>query len=110
MFGRRDWTQQLQKLGEADSQKHHHLEMVLRVIVLTGPLATIPQIAEIWFIDKSGAGVSFVTWGYYILLSLVWITYGIIRKDKLILYTNILWAIGEIIILIGAAVFDNDWL
>ncbi|MCB0711187.1 MAG: hypothetical protein KDD67_02535 [Ignavibacteriae bacterium] len=110
MLGRRNQTKRLQKLGETDSQDHHLLEMVLRAVVLTGPLATVPQIVEIWFIDKSGAGVSFLSWGFYTLLSLVWITYRIIRKDKLILYTNIMWAIGEILIMLGAAAFDNDWL
>jgi len=43
--------------------------------------ATLPQVFVIWT-DKNAAGVSSYSWGYYALFSVVFLTYGILHREK----------------------------
>lgn len=62
------------------------------VIALIGPLVTLPQLLEIWT-KGQGSGVSTITWVGYLCLSVVWLFYGIFRKEKPIIIANSLYFI-----------------
>ena len=87
--------------------------MVGRLVYLAafiGPLSVIPQVAEIWFVDHSAKGVSLITWLSFTLLSAVWLTYGIQKRDRPLMISNSLWVIGEVIVVAGAIRYDFDFL
>ena len=95
---------------EAAHSPSHAFDVFIKIIIFVGPLSTVPQIAEIWFVDHSAAGVSFWSWALYTFLSLAWAVYGYIQKDKVVLITNLLWALGEGVIMMGAVFLDTDML
>ncbi len=77
------------------------------LVALVGPFSSIPQIVEIWFVDKSAVGVSFLTWSLFFLVSVVWFLYGWSRRDRPLIISNGLWMLGEAVIMIGALRFEG---
>ena len=64
----------------------------------------IPQILKIW-VERDASGVSILTWSMLLIFSLFWITYGIIHKDRPILFSNIAWVFFESLIIIGLVAY-----
>lgn len=69
-------------------------------VALIGPVVTLPQLVEIWS-NGQDAGVSIITWVGYLTLSVFWLTYGFMRKEKPIIIANILYFIINLAIVIG---------
>lgn len=70
-----------------------------------GPLLTLPQIVKI-FTTKTAEGVSFFTWFAFTILSVVWLIYGVIYKNKPIIIANTLWLIFDGLVSVGALIYD----
>lgn len=68
--------------------------------VAVGIIMTLPQVLKIW-IEKTGEGVSVITWVSYTLLGVFWIYYGIIHKEKPIIVGNILGLLLNLAVVIG---------
>lgn len=79
------------------------------VVALAGPLSSIPQAWEIW-IERNALGVSFVTWTLFLLSSVIWLLYAILKRDRPLIISNSLWVVAEAIIMVGAALYDTDLL
>jgi MtN3 and saliva related transmembrane protein len=84
------------------------IDRLVNVIAVVGPLTSVPQIAEIWFIDKSAVGVSLVTWSLFLLMACIWLLYGIVHKARPIIISNSLWILAQAIIVLGALYYDGD--
>lgn len=105
-------TQQFLFLKRKDVIGHPHrkrkisksFELFMDLIALIGPVVTIPQLLDIWVNGKS-AGVSMTTWTGYLVLSAVWLSYGVSRKEKPIILGNALYFVINIGIVIGLFVF-----
>ena len=93
-----------------DAKPRGALDKAVFVIAFVGPLSSLPQIVEIWFVDKSAEGVSAVTWACFLAMSLVWFFYGLSRRDVPLVISNALWVVAEAVILLGALLLDNDYL
>jgi uncharacterized protein with PQ loop repeat len=79
-----------------------------RMVVVTSlvaPIMTIPQVVQIWS-TQNAQGVSLYTWGTYFIGSLIWITYGIIHKEKPILYSYSLFFIVNGLVVLGVLLFQ----
>ncbi len=74
------------------------------LVAIFGPLMTLPQILNIW-IDKNASGVSIVTWGGYLLGALFWLAYGIMHKEKPIIFTYTVWIVLYSIVVLGIVLF-----
>ena len=72
-------------------------------VALIGPLVTLPQLVEIWS-RGADAGVSIITWAGYLALSVFWLSYGIMHKEKPIIIANVLYFVINLIIVIGLLV------
>ena len=90
-------------------KKAEFIRKAAYIAALAGPLSSIPQMWEIWM-DRNATGVSFVTWTLFLVTSLVWLAYAIIHKDRPLIVSNSLWVVVEAIIMVGAALYDTDWL
>jgi len=64
------------------------------------PLATIPQIINIWA-GHDTSGVSLSTWFFYTLTSTIWLIYGLKTKDKPITVSGMLWVVSQGLVVIG---------
>lgn len=73
-------------------------------IALAGPVMTIPQITKIW-IEKNAAGISLISWCSYLILTFFWLAYGVMHKEKPIVFTNIIWIFIYTLIITGAFIY-----
>lgn len=82
---------------------YQFLDYLIYFISFAGPIMTIPQIYDIW--TKRSLAVNEITWGSYMLFAIVWFYYGIIHREKPIIFSNFLWIIAEGLVVIGAMLY-----
>ena len=75
------------------------LEQTLRVLSVVTMLMTVPQVVTVW--TQSAAGVSPFTWLTYLVSAVLWLIYGIQKRDKTIYLACIGWIILDAAIVIG---------
>lgn len=97
------------KYGQLDHYLHdkklkYALDKLVLIISFIIPIMTLPQVYNIWFLHQA-QGVSLITWGTYLCSSLIWLTYGIVHKDKYIVFANILWVMTDVFIVGGLLIF-----
>jgi uncharacterized protein with PQ loop repeat len=80
------------------------LDRATYVVAFLGPISTLPQLYTI-FVNHTAAGVSPISWGLYTIFNFVWLTYGIVHKEKLILFNSVLWIIIDALVTIGALIY-----
>ncbi len=80
------------------------MDKVMYVIGALGPIMTVPQVVKIW-VDHSVEGVSAISWMSYFIFSVFWIAYGILHKEKTIIFTYCLWFILNGLVAIGALIY-----
>lgn len=64
---------------------------------IASPLTSVPQAWDIYS-HRSAGSVSLAFWLLGIFLSMIWLSYGITRKEKPIIISNTLWLIFGIFI------------
>ncbi len=80
------------------------LDRIVFVAGVAGPIATIPQIINIYGSQAAG-NVSPFTFGTYALFNIIWILYGVAHREPPIVVTYCLWFVVNAIVCIGAIVY-----
>lgn len=93
----------LEKYPHPDRLKRF-LDRLIYFVVFAAPFATIPQVYKIW-IGQDAAGVSLIAWFSYILICLVWLVYGILHKEKPIIFANTGYIIVNILVFLGTLIY-----
>lgn len=73
------------------------------VVACMGPIMTLPQIRDIWLNKQTS--VNEVTWVSYLLISFVWLGYGVLHKEKPIIFSNTLGIITNSLVVLGATIY-----
>ena len=80
------------------------IDKAIFFVGIAGPIMTLPQLSKIW-IERNATGVSLASWSAYALISLCWLTYGIVHNVKPIIVTYAAWFLIETCIVIGVIRF-----
>jgi len=80
------------------------LDYLMYGVGIFAPLALLPQILQI-YTTKSGAGLALPTWLLFVFVNLLWTAYGIVHKDKHIIYANALMALFNAIVVVGVLMY-----
>ena len=64
-------------------------------------LMTIPQVFRIW-VSHRAAGVSVLSWAAYLFSAVVWLWYGLQKRDKNIYLPCIGWIMLDSAVIVGA--------
>ncbi len=80
------------------------MDKAVYIVGIIGPLMTIPQLMKIW-IEQNVSGISILSWGTYLFTALFWLVYGIIHKEKPLIFMYSLWVLVEIFVVIGIAIY-----
>lgn len=80
------------------------LDITVYIAGIVGPLATIPQIVEIYS-THSAAGVSAATWAMYTLFDFPWIVYAIVHKERPLVLCYLLWFVFNTLVVVGAVLY-----
>lgn len=70
------------------------------VFALVEPLATTPQIYQVWK-NKDISGVSLATWLFNTITAGVWLTYGVKIKDRPIIVSGLFWTLTQGLVVLG---------
>ncbi len=100
-----------QMLSEQLKNKDNHgtkiqriMDKLIYLIALVWPILTLPQVYMVW-VEKNAAWLSLFTWTAYVVSPILWLIYGIVHKEKAIIFSNILWIIVDLAVLIGAVIY-----
>ena len=73
---------------------------------IAAPLALVPQILEL-YTTKSAAGLALPSWLLFIVVNLLWTIYGVVHKDKHIIYANVFMALFNSIVVAGVLMYSD---
>ncbi len=76
------------------------LDKVMVGIALIGPVATIPQVYQLYH-TKDAQGLSLETWLIWTVLSAVWGVYGYLHRETPIVLSNIIYVILQGMVVVG---------
>jgi uncharacterized protein with PQ loop repeat len=65
---------------------------------------TVPQVLTIW-ISHRAAGISMLSWGAYLVSAVVWLWYGLQKRDKNIYLPCIGWIMLDSAVIVGTLVY-----
>lgn len=77
------------------------LNKVVMLVAIVEPLTTLPQIIDVWT-KPDTSGVSFLTWGLYVLFEFIWVVYGLAIKNKQVIVSNVMWILMDGAVAVGA--------
>ncbi len=100
---RRRWTKRKEKFPHPDAFKGF-LDRAIYVVGFLTIIMTIPQIVKIWA-HHDATGVSAVSWGFFLLASLFWMTYGIAHKTKPIIISYICSGVVNFLVVLGVLIY-----
>lgn len=80
------------------------LDYLMYGVGIFAPLALVPQILQI-YTTKNGDGLSLPTWLLFVLINMLWATYGAVHKDKHILIANVLMGLSNSVIVVGVLLY-----
>lgn len=72
-------------------------DKLIYLFAFTTPLFELPQLYSIYS-AKSSAHVSFITWGYLALSSIVWLIYGLKKSIKPLIASYTLYSLVELMV------------
>jgi len=81
-----------------------YLDKVIFIVAIASPLAAVPQIFKIWATKRAG-DISLQTWLLLLILQFVWLTYGLVHKEKPIILNAVLWITVEVLIITGILLY-----
>jgi uncharacterized protein with PQ loop repeat len=98
---RRRIHQRHEKYPHPNKFKNFMDKFIYLISILT-PMVVLPQAWKIWHL-QTAAGISLITYTFLVIFNVIWLTYGILHKEKpiIILYAslfviNLTIAIGRI--------------
>lgn len=80
------------------------IDALAYIVSFLSLLFTLDQVRIIW-IEHNANGVSLLSWIFYTVSAFVWLCYGVIHKDRVLMITNILWVAFSLFIVIGVIIF-----
>ncbi len=95
----------LTKRGREAAERRHLFDQFMYLVGLFAPLMTVPQIVKIWYYQDAD-GVSWLSWGGYMVGSLFWFIYGIIHKEKPLIVCNGVAALLQFAVVIGTVLYS----
>lgn len=80
--------------------KNKTLDRLATLVAIAMPILTIPQLYKVVFL-KETAGVSLLSWSAYAVISVVFVIFGVVHKEKLLMVAYIPMSMIELGIVIG---------
>lgn len=86
------------------STKQKTIDGLMTVASIIHPLTASPQVYKI-YATQDATGVSLLTWIGFMVLGLVFLTYGIFHGLKPYIIAQVLWFIVDLLIVIGVLMY-----
>lgn len=86
------------------AQSEKALRRVLGAMSIVSMLMTVPQVLIIW-VGHQAAGVSVLSWSTYLLSAILWLWFGVQRRDKNIYLPCVGWIALDAAVIAGAVYY-----
>jgi uncharacterized protein with PQ loop repeat len=86
-------------------KKKQPFDFVVYFFMVATPLFELPQLYAIYS-DKDSSGVSILTWGFFLVASVVWFMYALKKRLRPLLVTNSLYFVIELAIVTGIIMYQ----
>jgi uncharacterized protein with PQ loop repeat len=83
-------------------------DRVIYVVVILGPVMNLPQLFKIW-IYRDATGVSFVSWTGFTIFSVIWFIYGVLHREKPIIFMNVFIMVIQALIAMGSFLYGSGF-
>tara|TARA_Y100000310_G_C20425599_1_gene688899 strand:- start:59 stop:382 length:324 start_codon:yes stop_codon:yes gene_type:complete len=80
------------------------LDKIILGVAFIMPLMTLPQIYNIWIL-KDATGVSVMTWSAFLFFACIWLSYGIVHKEKPLIISYATWIVMHISVVVGTIIY-----
>ena len=80
------------------------LDVAVYTAGILGPLATIPQVLQI-YTTHSATGVSLATWSIYALFDLPWVVYAFVHREPPLIVCYLLWFFFNALVAVGVLLY-----
>lgn len=80
------------------------IKRLLGTLSIFTMVMTVPQVLTIWISHKA-AGISMLSWGAYLVTAVVWLWYGLQKRDKNIYLPCMGWIMLDGAVLVGALLY-----
>ena len=80
------------------------VDRLMNIAAVVHPLTAIPQVYSIYS-THNVSGVSLFTWLGFMLLGLIFLSYGIFHKIKPFIVTQVLWFIVDFLVVVGVLIY-----
>jgi len=81
-----------------------YFDKIFIIVAVGSPFTAVPQAVKIWTTKQAG-DISLTSWLLVLLLQTMWLTYGLVHKEKPIILNAVLWIAVEIIIIAGILMY-----
>ena len=88
----------------AASHSNTRLRRLLGVMSAFTMIMTVPQVLAIW-VGHQAAGVSILSWSAYLVSAVLWLWFGIRRRDRNIYLPCLGWIALDSAVIAGAVVY-----
>lgn len=89
--------------------KQKFVDRLIYLAAIVEPLFSLPQAYQIYH-DKAAANVSILSWFGFEVMTLIWLWYGIVHKEKMILIYQGLFFVIDGSVLAGAMYYGGHLL
>lgn len=76
----------------------------MSIAAVIHPLSAVPQVYSIYS-TQDVSGISLLTWLGFMLLGLIFLSYGILHKIRPLIVTQVLWFIVDFLVVIGVIIY-----
>lgn len=109
MLGLHHWHVRRRPPATSSRKLIRLLDVIVYVVGILGPLATIPQVLQI-YTTHDASGVSVLSWGIYALFDIPWIVYAFVHKVPPLIVCYSLWFFFNVLVTIGALLYGTGTL
>lgn len=93
----------MEEYPHSDSFKRN-LDSFIYIYATIMPIFTSAQVYQIYTL-QSATGVSLIAWSAYLFGTSLWLTYGIVHKEKPIIYSNLINSSINLLVVIGILIY-----
>ncbi len=80
------------------------LDGAIYLVAIVGPLMAFPQVYSI-YTTKDVSGISSMTWMAYVLTSIIWLAYGVVHREHVIVLNSFIGGILSFMIFFGILLY-----
>jgi uncharacterized protein with PQ loop repeat len=99
---------QVQRTKPKRNKPKKLIDRLVLLAAIAEPLLTVPQAIAI-FSERTAAGVSLSTWVGYECMSVIWIWYAIVHRERMILLYQGLFCVVQSVIIVGGLLYGAHW-